>query len=295
MFSSSEFLQTILDSQALSSPGLVENVQLSVSRNTSQFKGQHLLGQPCGPPTAAPEDLPAPKRPAPGPVPARRPNLDPAPVPASLAMHRKQPARPAVAPQGVKVQAPGEFWKDKGEFSSPTFDNASGFRSMPVAGLPSVLPQMRGRLLGKKGAWKTWVVNALVISWIMSGFLLRWVSSPPPQHSGRNHASATTNTVFVDKAVADLVASGTARIWPSQPHLDARAEALLVALGAEVDVELSTLATQLAQVAGQTLAPRTSNDYARSWEPFHGWWVARRLPGSIYDTPGEVVALYPMA
>ncbi|EFJ46156.1 hypothetical protein VOLCADRAFT_105719 [Volvox carteri f. nagariensis] len=73
--------------------------------------------------------------------------------------------------------------------------------------------------------------------------------------------------------------------------LDARAEALLVALGAEADAELS-LATQFAQVAGQTLAPRTSNDYARSWEPFREWWVARRLPGSIYDTPGELVALY---
>ncbi|EFJ42576.1 hypothetical protein VOLCADRAFT_97387 [Volvox carteri f. nagariensis] len=75
-------------------------------------------------------------------------------------------------------------------------------------------------------------------------------------------------------------------------YLDARAEALLVALGAEADAELSTLATQFAQVAGQTLAPRTSNDYARSWEPFREWWVARRLPGSIYDTPGEAVALY---
>ncbi|EFJ51734.1 hypothetical protein VOLCADRAFT_87503 [Volvox carteri f. nagariensis] len=211
-------------------------------------------------------------------------NLDPAPVPASLATHWKQPARLTVAPEGVKVEAPGEFWKDKGEFSSPTFDNTSGSRSSPVAGPPSVPHQMRGRLSGKKGAWKAWVVNALVISWITSGFPLRWVSSPPPQHSGRNHASATANAAFVDKAVADLVVSGTA-------HLDARAEALLGALGTEADAELSTLATQFAQVAGQTLAPRTSNDYARSWEPFREWWMARRLPGSIYDTPGEAVAL----
>ncbi|EFJ48373.1 hypothetical protein VOLCADRAFT_104764 [Volvox carteri f. nagariensis] len=278
--------------EALSSSGLAENVQLSVSRNVSQFKGQRLLGQPRGPPTASPEDLPAPKRPAPGPVPARRPNLDSAPVPASLATHRKQPARPAVAPEGVKVETPGEFWENKGEFSSSTFDSALGPRSSPAAGPSLVPPQMRGRLSSKKGAWKAWVVNALVISWITSGFPLRWVSSPPPQHSGRNHASATANTAFVDKAVADLVASGTACVWPSQPHLDARAEALLVALGAEADAELSTLATQFAQVAGQTLAPRTSNDYARFWEPFREWWVARRLPGSIYDTPGEVVALY---
>ncbi|EFJ44424.1 hypothetical protein VOLCADRAFT_95324 [Volvox carteri f. nagariensis] len=240
--------------EALSSPGLVENVQLSISHNASQFKGQHLLGQPRGPPTAAPEDLPAPKRPAPGPVPARRPNLDPTPVPASLAMHRKQPARPAVAPEGVKVEAPGEFWKDKGEFSSPTFDNTSGSRSTPVAGPPCVPPQMRGRLSGKKGAWMAWVVNTLVISWITSGFPLRWVSSPPP------------------------------------PAL--RPQSRLGNRQHRVDTELSTLATQFAQVAGQTLAPRTSNDYARSWEPFREWWVARRLPGSIYDTPGEAVALY---
>ncbi|EFJ39933.1 hypothetical protein VOLCADRAFT_100358 [Volvox carteri f. nagariensis] len=160
--------------EALSRPGLAEDAQMSVSRNASQFKRQRLLGQPRGPPAAAPDDMPAPKRPAPGPAPAHQPNLDPVSVPASLATHRKQPACPAVAPE----------------------------------------------------------------------------------------------------------------------DLDTRAEALLVALGAEADAELSTLATQFAKVAGQTLAPRTSNEYSRSWEPFREWWAARQLPGSIYDTSGEVVALY---
>ncbi|EFJ41782.1 hypothetical protein VOLCADRAFT_98228 [Volvox carteri f. nagariensis] len=47
-----------------------------------------------------PDDMPAPKWPAPGAVPARRPNLDPAPAPANLATHRKQPACPTLAPEG---------------------------------------------------------------------------------------------------------------------------------------------------------------------------------------------------
>ncbi|EFJ39760.1 hypothetical protein VOLCADRAFT_100577 [Volvox carteri f. nagariensis] len=99
--------------EALSRSGLVEDVQ---RRNTSQFKGQHLLGQPCGPPAAAPDDMPAPKQPAPGPVPARRPNLDPAPVPASLATHRKQPARSAVAPEvWAARQLPRSIYDTLGE------------------------------------------------------------------------------------------------------------------------------------------------------------------------------------
>ncbi|EFJ41198.1 hypothetical protein VOLCADRAFT_107795 [Volvox carteri f. nagariensis] len=101
----------------------------------------------------------------------------------------------------------------------------------------------------------------------------------------------------LDPASVPASLAATHRKQPARPavapeDLDARAEALLVALGAEADAELSTLATQFAQVAGQTLDPRTSNEYSRSWEPFREWWAARQLPGSIYDTSGEVVALY---
>ncbi|EFJ39619.1 hypothetical protein VOLCADRAFT_100749 [Volvox carteri f. nagariensis] len=82
---------------------------------------------------------------------------------------------------------------------------------------------------------------------------------------------------------------------PFLDHLAARAGALLAPLGDCVTADLQALAVQLAQEAPESLAARTTKDYATVWRQFRSWWEAHNFPWDIYSTPGELVALYLLA
>ncbi|EFJ50000.1 hypothetical protein VOLCADRAFT_89367 [Volvox carteri f. nagariensis] len=86
-----------------------------------------------------------------------------------------------------------------------------------------------------------------------------------------------------------------ARSADDEKDLAARAGALLEPLGDCVTADLQALAAQLAQEAPESLAARTTKDYATVWRQFRSWWEAHNFPWDIYSTPGELVALYLLA
>lgn len=84
------------------------------------------------------------------------------------------------------------------------------------------VPQMRHRLRNKAAFWKTFCRSTLVLSWITVGFVLLWNADcpqggPTPVLQS-NHKSAVQNGVFVEEAIAELLATGAAVECGAQPH-----------------------------------------------------------------------------
>jgi hypothetical protein len=142
------------------------------------------------------------------------------------------------------------------------------------------------------GVWfRSCILGARVLGRASDLFLPNPAGDPAPKSASRWSVLAllvdfTANPINHIRVPADPVAPRP------RTDLNARAEALLAALGAGVDPELSALASQYANEADHTLDPRTSADYTRAWDHFRGWWAARQMAGSVYDTPGEAIALY---
>lgn len=83
------------------------------------------------------------------------------------------------------------------------------FEESSVKAAPTI---MHGRLKAKVHVWASFVVSALVLSWITSGLDLRWKDIAPAPCVFSNHKSATGDVEFVTKAVAELCASQAAAI-----------------------------------------------------------------------------------
>jgi hypothetical protein len=86
----------------------------------------------------------------------------------------------------------------------------------------TVLPpgeRMHGRLRRYLAFWAT-LNCTLVTRWVSSGFDLRFQAGPPTPYHAPNHRSAVDNAGFIDKAVAELLSVGAARVWEgSQPPI----------------------------------------------------------------------------
>jgi len=82
---------------------------------------------------------------------------------------------------------------------------------------PQGKPQMLGRLKSRAAVWASVVTSALVLRWVNQGLDLRWADQPPAPRFMTNHPSALAQPAVTRAAVADLVATGAAREWPSQP------------------------------------------------------------------------------
>ncbi|KAK3270508.1 hypothetical protein CYMTET_21097 [Cymbomonas tetramitiformis] len=89
------------------------------------------------------------------------------------------------------------------------FDEAAAVQT-PVS------PRITGRLRQRVGFWRTFA-SSLVVSWIIFGVPLTWISAPPPARFSANSPSAVAEAEFVSAAVAALVESGAAEEWLSQP------------------------------------------------------------------------------
>jgi hypothetical protein len=76
---------------------------------------------------------------------------------------------------------------------------------------------MRYRLRERLNFWKTFVEDPLVYKWLSKGVNLLWRHGPPPAWEGKNHASCNDHEAFVDKTIAELLATETIMIAPSKP------------------------------------------------------------------------------
>ncbi|PNW81626.1 hypothetical protein CHLRE_06g253550v5 [Chlamydomonas reinhardtii] len=80
--------------------------------------------------------------------------------------------------------------------------------------------------------------------------------------------------------------------WPFLTKARLRQVAILGGLAARADPVLSGLAVEFSAAVDGKLAVGTQRQYREPWSAFTRWWEARRLDGSIYDTPPNVVGLY---
>ncbi|PNW81631.1 hypothetical protein CHLRE_06g253975v5 [Chlamydomonas reinhardtii] len=85
----------------------------------------------------------------------------------------------------------------------------------------------------------------------------------------------------------DVIAAGQ-----PVPQARLRQVAILGGLAARADPVLSGLAVEFSAAVDGKLAVGTQRQYREPWSAFTRWWEARRLDGSIYDTPPNVVGLY---
>jgi hypothetical protein len=67
---------------------------------------------------------------------------------------------------------------------------------------------------------------------------------------------------------------------------------LLGPLAGAADGTLQSLACRFVQEAGGVIAARSAAVYEGPWRSFVEWWIERKLPGTVYDTPPVVVGLY---
>lgn len=122
---------------------------------------------------------------------------------APIILHRKRPNTGPTVPTGEGLPEEGEV-----EHTPGTDRDYKG-------------RQMRGILKRRLGAWRQLWVSHLVLTWIMTGFPLRWLpgSQAPEPWFGMNHPSTREHEQFVTEAVQELVATATAMEWPQQPKV----------------------------------------------------------------------------
>ncbi|PNW69771.1 hypothetical protein CHLRE_21g752997v5 [Chlamydomonas reinhardtii] len=199
--------------EQLEEEALQEEAQDVQARYAGQFVSQRTAGPPLGPSGPAKHQAAAAAGGRVAPVSA--PPRGPGPI-----LHRKQPSRPQPDPQGAEVVG---FWEDNpGEVVGVASPAPQAPQQQPPPGQPqpaAAPPRMRGRLRARAPVWKAWIVNSLVLSWVLQGFPLIWEHNPPPPFSAGNHASAEKHAAFVDSSIADMLASNTIRKWVGTPHM----------------------------------------------------------------------------
>ena len=140
-----------------------------------------------------------------------------APEGAPRIRHRKERMPPTLSAKGATGTG------DKGPVPDLPPDQMAEFEAGNNGvgpATPSAKPVMRDRLRDRLPAWREWVANPLVLSWVEDGFPLRWEKDdPPPAHFGRNHPSAEQHAAFVDQAIADLLAAKSICKVSRKPHM----------------------------------------------------------------------------
>ena len=78
--------------------------------------------------------------------------------------------------------------------------------------------QMPGRLRAHYSKWKAIGTSWFVLQWILFGFALPFIAHPPAYYH-ENHPGAFTHFDQTTKGIAELVATGVARMVPDRPYI----------------------------------------------------------------------------
>ncbi|GAQ88451.1 reverse transcriptase [Klebsormidium nitens] len=147
----------------------------------------------------------------PSPMPAPLPN----PVPSPIYQSQYLPP-PITNPTGESLHKLADL-TDAAEFE--------GFKDPPKAAAAKSSskapePWLRHRLRRHVQFWRAFVTSSFVMSILLTGYKLPWISSPPlePQLF-RNHPSAFEHSDFVSEAVRTLKVTGTIMPVSEQPFL----------------------------------------------------------------------------